>query len=66
MGNEKEVLKTLFMSNVMKAKHRNESLRRDIDSLIQQIEYDVNKKSENEKQFSKLEVFENIFLEFLF
>ena len=57
MVNEKDVLKTLFMSNVMKAKHRNESLRRDIDALIQTIDYDINKKSENEKQFNKLEVF---------
>lgn len=54
--NEKDVLKTLFMSNVMKAKHRNDGLKQELISSVKFLDDYVKYKQEPTKKFDKLEV----------
>jgi hypothetical protein len=52
---EKDALKTLFMSNVMKAKHRNNGIREVLKSTKVYIDEFVTFKDRPTRQFEKLE-----------
>ena len=54
MRNETEALKTLFMSNVMKAKFRNQILLNECEAMVKEIDSDKKYKRENAKRFKIL------------
>jgi hypothetical protein len=56
LRNENEILKTLFMSNVMKAQFRNQLLLNECRKIVHDVDSDKKYKKEEEKRFKILKV----------
>jgi hypothetical protein len=56
LRNQNEMLKTLFMSNVMKAQFRNHLLLEEAAKILYEVDSDKKYKKEEEKRFKILKV----------